>query len=85
MKRKHKKTEILNPIQVYQLLNAIVGEDYKKDKDFINEWQKIPIYKKVYYRLETFYDSFIGKHFIKKEDLMLPSFDTDNNENGENI
>jgi hypothetical protein len=85
MKRKYKKNEILNPIQVYQLLNAIVGEDYRKDKDFINEWKKIPIYKKIYYRLETFYDSYIEKHFVKQENLMLPSVNTDNKENGKNI
>jgi hypothetical protein len=75
MKRKHKKTELLNPLEIHQLLNAIEGKDYRKDTEFINEWRKVPFLKKVYYWLQTFYDSHVGKYFIKEENLMLPDIE----------
>jgi hypothetical protein len=75
-----KSTEVLNPLEINMLLNAINGTGPNNDKEFKESWLKIPILRRLKYRFQTFCTLHIWKYFIKEENLMLPDISCIQNE-----
>jgi hypothetical protein len=77
-----RKKEIFNPLEIHILLDAI-HKNADEDKIFKEEWRKLPVFKRLYYWLETFYDLKIKKYFKKNDaDLgfMIPDIISGENE-----
>jgi len=77
-----RKTEILNPLEIHILLDAI-HKNPDEDKIFKEEWRKLPVFKRLYYRLEAFYVLKIKKSIKKNTDdldFMVPDVSSGENE-----
>jgi hypothetical protein len=69
-----KKTKVLNHLETNALLNAIYPE-FNDDKKFKKQWRKIPLVKRIYYKLGSFYSLHLRKYFKKNACLMIPCID----------